>query len=59
MPWPTQAAITLNKLCMEWWWIIALIVAGGVVAYQQFIKTERGILWRDTLSLKIPIIGTV
>lgn len=59
LPWPTQAAITLNKLCMDWWWIIALIVAGGVVAYQQFIKTERGILWRDTLSLKIPIIGTV
>ena len=59
LPWPTQAAITLNKLCMEWWWIIALIVAGCVVAYQQFIKTERGILWRDTLSLKIPIIGTV
>ena len=59
LPWPTQAAITLNKLCMEWWWIIALIVAGCVVAYQQFMKTERGILWRDTLSLKIPIIGTV
>ena len=44
---------------MEWWWIIALIVAGCVVAYQQFTKTEKGILWRDTLSLKIPIIGTV
>ncbi len=59
LPWPTQAAITLNQLCMEWWWVALLVVVGCIVAWSQFIRTQKGILWRDTLLLKIPVIGTV
>ncbi len=59
LPWPTQAAIQLNQLCMEWWWVVLLVAAGCVVAWTQFVKTQKGLLWRDTMMLKIPVIGTV
>ena len=59
LPWPTQVAIELNHLCQNWWWVILAAVVIAVVAWRQFVRTEKGRLWRDTLFLKIPVIGTV
>lgn len=59
LPIPTKIAIELNHLFMDYWWMILLAVSVCVFAWHRYQKTERGRLWRDTISLKLPIVGTV
>ena len=59
LPLPTQIAIALNHFCQEWWWPLILAGFAVVVIWSRLMKTERGVLWRDTLALKIPVLGTV
>lgn len=59
LPIPTKIAIELNHLFKAYWWMILIAVSVCVVAWNRYKKTERGRLWRDTISLKLPIIGTV
>lgn len=59
LPIPTRIAIELNKLCMEWWWVVLIVVAAAVYGWKAAMKTERGLLWRDTVALRLPVVGTV
>ena len=59
LPWPTQVCLIMNKVLVGYWHIglvgfIALVV--GLITY---CKTPVGRLHRDSLFLKVPLIGPV
>ncbi len=57
LPLPTQICILLYKLLFNYWYIIigaAVLIAMGLYYY---LKTKQGKFARDTLFMKIPLIG--
>ena len=59
LPLPTVICMTLYQFMADYWFaIIGAIVVGGMVLFFYF-KTDQGKYVRDTLILKIPIIGTL
>lgn len=59
LPLPTQIAITLNQLCMQYWWILLTVVVGTVFVFKRIYASDAGKLWFDTMALRIPLIGPV
>ena len=59
LPVPTQIAVALYNWCQDYWLINVAAVIAAVYSWKAFIRTEKGVLWRDTMALRIPVIGTV
>ncbi|MFH1360206.1 MAG: type II secretion system F family protein [Candidatus Omnitrophota bacterium] len=57
LPLPTQFLIGVNYVITHFWWMIILVICGLIVLWQQFVKTSNGMLWRDSLRLKVPVFG--
>ena len=57
IPLPTQIMLDASKIVQAYWLIaLAAVVAVGV-AFRAYVRTSTGQLWRDTLILKIPLLG--
>jgi type IV pilus assembly protein PilC len=57
LPLPTQICLLLYKIIVQYWYIAgAVLVVTGVVLYL-FLRTPRGRFVRDTLLLRLPLIG--
>ena len=58
LPWPTLVCMMLNRLIINYWYFliagIAVLVIGLVYCVK---KTERGRLLKDSMVLKVPILG--
>ena len=59
LPLPTQICMIMYNFLINYWYlIIAGIVVGGAALFS-YQRTNQGKLVRDTLFMKIPIIGPV
>ncbi|MGD8962093.1 MAG: type II secretion system F family protein [Desulfobacterales bacterium] len=57
LPLPTQICIFLYELLADYWYfIIGAVIAAGVLLFY-YLRTRQGKLMRDTLLMKIPLIG--
>lgn len=59
LPWPTLAAIGLQRFLETYWYLALGGVALGIWAYGRWVITPQGRYQRDTLLLHLPIIGPV
>jgi len=57
LPVPTKICIALNYFIREYWFIIFGVVTAVVVGYKYYMKTEQGRLLRDSIILKVPLLG--
>ena len=57
LPLPTRIAVGLYEFLRGYWYVVLIAVVGVIVAYRQYMKTERGRLVRDAFFLRIPVIG--
>jgi type IV pilus assembly protein PilC len=57
LPWPTQVCLTLYELISRFWHVLGLIGVGVGVGLFLYNRTEQGRLVRDTLLLKVPLVG--
>ncbi|MCL2218422.1 MAG: type II secretion system F family protein [Chitinispirillia bacterium] len=57
LPLPTQIVMNLSNFLMAWWWAILGATAGGLVAFLQYYKTEKGRIHVDRIKLKLPVFG--
>jgi general secretion pathway protein F len=57
LPWPTLLLIRLTDFLASYWWLLAILVAGAVVALSRYRQTEQGRLRLDRLQLKAPLFG--
>lgn len=53
MPLPTQMIISVSDAISTYWWIVILSVSSFIFLFRQFINTESGRLWWDSLKLKL------
>ncbi|SFQ19903.1 MSHA biogenesis protein MshG [Geopseudomonas sagittaria] len=59
LPLPTRILIGFSEFMQQWWWLLGLGLAGGIVAFVRWIATEPGALVWDRWKLKLPIVGGI
>jgi len=57
LPWPTQVCLGLYSVISQYWYVLALVAAAGSVGLFLYGRTEQGRLVRDTIFLKLPLVG--
>jgi type IV pilus assembly protein PilC len=57
LPLPTRMLINFTTFMSEWWWAIIAGIAFGVLVLFAVFGGERGKERRDTMLLKLPVIG--
>ncbi|HET58493.1 MAG TPA: type II secretion system F family protein [Deltaproteobacteria bacterium] len=57
LPLPTKIALGLYHLLSNYWYVFIIVIIAGIVAYRQYMKTTAGRLVRDSLLLRVPVIG--
>ena len=57
LPLITQIMVSTADFAANFWWLIIVVFSIGIYFLVQYIKTESGIKFKDTLKLTIPIVG--
>lgn len=59
LPITTQIMITMSKLTINYWWAMLILVAGFIVWFPQFKKSEVGMRTLDYITLNLPVWGSL
>lgn len=59
LPLPTRILIGLTDILTAGWWALLILLAGGVLAARRYLATEKGKLARDSLALRLPLVGRI
>ena len=59
LPWPTVALMSTSQVFSDYWMVLIGLVLAGIYGIRRFIRTERGRMVVDRLTLKLPLIGDV
>ena len=59
LPLPTRILIGGSNLLANWWWLLLLILVVGVILLRRYLATPVGCLKKDTLLLRLPIVGNL
>jgi type IV pilus assembly protein PilC len=57
LPGITQIMVNGANFLVNFWWIVLIAIALGIYFFIQYLKTESGIRFKDTMKLKLPIIN--
>ena len=57
LPAPTQALIAVSDFLRDWWWLLLLAIAGGVLSLWRIRRLHHGRLHTDRFLLNSPIVG--
>jgi type IV pilus assembly protein PilC len=59
LPLPTRVVMGLSDFLRNYWYFLGAGIAGGVIGFQRYYKTESGRRTVDRMLLKVPALGTV
>jgi type IV pilus assembly protein PilC len=60
LPAPTQFVVNLSRFAVSWWWLIALVIAGAIIAL--IAAKKRSVAFSqliDRTMLKLPVLGQI
>jgi general secretion pathway protein F len=57
LPLPTKILISSSSFFEKYWLVLLIGIAILYILYRLFIRTDRGKLWRDTVLLRLPVVG--
>lgn len=57
LPLPTVICIWLNEFLIGYWYLALGLVGAVIIGLSQYFKTDQGKYVRDSLILKVPILG--
>ena len=59
LPLPTQICLLLYKIIVQYWFVVAAVLIAAGVSLYFYLRTEQGRFVRDTLLLRLPLLGTL
>jgi len=59
LPGPTLALLAISGFLANWWWLLVLAMAAGLVALTRVLATDKGQLLRDGALLRIPLASSI
>ncbi len=57
LPWPTRVSLMLHRALTDYWFISLTLLVGLIVGLSYYFKTEQGRFVRDSIFLRIPLLG--
>lgn len=57
LPFLTQIMVSTADFVGKFWWLLIILIGIGVYFFIQYLKTESGIKFKDTLKLNAPLFG--
>src|SRR3954447_3659157 len=58
LPLATRMLLAVTDFLTTWWWALAVGVACIVLIIFGILRTQRGLYAKDSLLLKVPVLGT-
>lgn len=55
LPLLTRMMVAMANFIIHFWWLVILVLAIGIYFYRQYLKTDAGIKFKDTVKLNIPM----
>ena len=55
LPALTQFMVSMADFVIQFWWLVIVILIVGVFFFFQYLKTESGIVFKDTFKLNVPL----
>jgi type IV pilus assembly protein PilC len=59
LPFLTQIMVSAADFFAQFWWLVIILLGVGIYFFIQYLKTENGIKFKDTLKLNVPLFGTM
>jgi general secretion pathway protein F len=59
LPFPTRVLIAISNVLSAGWWALLVLLAGGILLGRRYLATDRGKRVRDSLLLRLPLVGRV
>lgn len=59
LPFLTQAMVSTADFIMHFWWLVAIVLGAAIYFFLQYLRTDNGIKFKDTLKLNMPLFGTM
>ena len=59
LPLPTRILIGVSHFLASAWWVLLILLAGGVLWLRHHLATPKGARIRDSLVLRLPLVGRV
>jgi type IV pilus assembly protein PilC len=57
LPLPTRMIVAAGHFVSSWWWAMGAVVLMVGSVLSAVLHTERGKSWRDTVLLRLPLVG--
>lgn len=57
LPLPTRVLIAVTDVFSAGWWVMLLLLAGGILLWRRHFSTAQGKMSRDSLVLRLPLLG--
>ncbi len=59
LPFLTQVMVVAADFLTKFWWLALIIIGIFVYFFLQYLKSESGIKFKDTLKLNVPLFGSM
>lgn len=59
LPAPTRIIINVSNFTVDYWWLLAGVLAAGLLALRAFLNTEPGRFAWDRAKLRLPVLGGI
>jgi len=59
LPGPTRVIIAVSNFTVDYWWLVAAMLAGAVLAVRAWLGTDTGRYVWDRAKLKLPVLGGI
>jgi len=57
LPWPTRVSLMLHRALTDYWFISLTLLIGLFAGLSYYLKTEQGRFVRDSIFLRVPLLG--
>ena len=55
LPLLSQIMVNTANFVTSWWWVVLIVLGAGGYFFMQYLKTESGIKFKDTMKLNVPL----
>ena len=59
LPAPTRVIIGVSNFTVDYWWLVAGVIAAAVFGVRAFVDTEAGRFAWDRAKLRLPVLGGI
>jgi type IV pilus assembly protein PilC len=57
LPWPTRVSLMLHRALTDYWFVSLTLLVVLIVGLSYYLKTEQGRFVRDSIFMRIPLLG--